>query len=91
MSPGCDGQSAGAEPFDWPLAMAMGLGALKLAPAAFWAMTPREFDAALEGHFGRRRRDGALSRPDLDALMDMFPDLSEEPTDDAEHGPIDDR
>jgi uncharacterized phage protein (TIGR02216 family) len=64
--------------------MAMGLGALKLAPATFWAMTPREFDAALEGHFGRRRGGGALSRTDLDALMSAFPDLIEEPTDDAE-------
>ena len=91
MSPGDSGQSAGAEPFDWPLAMAMGLGALKLAPADFWAMTPREFDAALEGHFGRRRRDGALSRLDLDVLMDAFPDLIAEDTDDAEHCAIDHR
>ena len=68
----------------------MGLGALKLAPAVFWSMTPREFDAALEGHFGRRRRDGALPRSDLEALMAAFPDAIEEPTDDAEHGPIDD-
>ncbi len=62
--------------------MALGLGALKLTPIVFWAMTPREFDAALEGHFGTRRAGGALARSDLDALMAAFPDLIEEPTDD---------
>jgi uncharacterized phage protein (TIGR02216 family) len=62
--------------------MAMGMGALKLAPATFWALTPREFDAALEGHFGRRRASGTLARADLDALMAAFPDCHEEPTDD---------
>jgi uncharacterized phage protein (TIGR02216 family) len=68
--------------------MAMGLGALKLTPTAFWAMTPREFDAALEGHFGRRRREGAPTRSDLAALMDAFPDFIEETTADAEHDSI---
>jgi len=71
--------------------MAIGLGALKLAPAAFWAMTPREFDAALEGHFGRRRRDGALARSELEALMTAFPDLIEEPTDHANDDSVRDR
>ena len=68
--------------------MAMGLGALKLKPADFWALTPREFDAALEGHFGRRRRDGPLSRSDLDDLITAFPDLIEETTDDADDDTI---
>ena len=39
--------------------MAAGFGLLGLAPAAFWAMTPRELAAALRGRFGpapRRRR-----------------------------------
>jgi uncharacterized phage protein (TIGR02216 family) len=63
--------------------MSLGLGALKLTPTTFWAMTPREFDAALEGHFGRRRRGGALARADLEALIAAFPDMPiEEFTDD---------
>lgn len=62
--------------------MALGLGALKLAPAAFWAMTPRELDAALTGHFGRRLCR-ALDRGGLDLLMRDFPDAPmEEPKDD---------
>jgi uncharacterized phage protein (TIGR02216 family) len=64
--------------------MSLGLGALKLTPVVFWSMTPREFDAALEGHFGRRRGSGALLRTDLDALMAAFPDCKEETTDDDE-------
>ena len=30
--------------------MRMGLGVLKLSPAAFWDMTPLEFQRAMEGH-----------------------------------------
>ena len=29
--------------------MAVGLGAMRLSPADFWAMTPREFAAAMQG------------------------------------------
>jgi len=52
--------------------IALGLGVLKLAPAAFWAMTPRE----LEALFGvRRRAGGEPPRPaDLDRLMALYPD-----------------
>ena len=66
--------SAEQEPFDWAVAMAFGLGVLKLPPAAFWTMTPRELDAALRGHYGRRRAGGALRRDDLNALMVHYPD-----------------
>lgn len=54
--------------------MAAGLGALGLAPATFWAMTPRELDAALRGRFGRQVSQGAPTRGDLEALMARFPD-----------------
>lgn len=41
--------------------MALGLGRLKLSPAAFWAMTPRELSAVLRGVFApvhlKARRD----------------------------------
>ncbi|WP_342027481.1 phage tail assembly chaperone [Methyloceanibacter methanicus] len=36
--------------------MEAGLGALRLSPCDFWAMTPRELDAALKGAFGPRAR-----------------------------------
>lgn len=51
--------------------MAAGLGAMRLSPQAFWAMTPRELAAALGP--GARTR-GAPGRDDLAALMRRFPD-----------------
>ena len=41
-----------------------------LAPAAFWAMTPRELAAAL----GARGGAAAFDRGALDRLMRRFPD-----------------
>jgi uncharacterized phage protein (TIGR02216 family) len=32
--------------------MEIGLGVLSLSPLVFWAMTPRELQAALSGRFG---------------------------------------
>lgn len=55
--------------------MALGLGLMGLAPAAFWAMTPSELDAAMEGRFGiRARAAAALKKSDLADLMRRFPD-----------------
>ncbi|CFX31509.1 conserved protein of unknown function [Candidatus Filomicrobium marinum] len=54
--------------------MAVGLGLLGLAPAELWAMTPREFEAALRGRLGRGSRLSALSREDLGHLMRAYPD-----------------
>ncbi len=59
--------------------MAAGLGILRLTPCDFWAMTPREFDAALRGHFGIPATATAFSRHILDALMQRFPDRPEFP------------
>jgi uncharacterized phage protein (TIGR02216 family) len=53
--------------------MEAGLGALRLAPSEFWAMTPRELEAALRGAFGTAR-DEAMSRGDLAALMAAYSD-----------------
>lgn len=55
--------------------MAFGLGVLKHPPTVFWGMTPRELDAALQGHFGRRRSAPAPSRAAFENLMSEFPDL----------------
>ncbi|MEQ1671700.1 MAG: phage tail assembly chaperone [Hyphomicrobium sp.] len=54
--------------------MAIGLGVLGVAPALFWALTPRELDAALRGKFGAGIAPNALSRGDLSSLMQQFPD-----------------
>ena len=54
--------------------MAAGLGLLRLAPAHFWSMTPRELAAALRGLFGTSAPEQPLSRTDLDALLHRFPD-----------------
>jgi len=51
---------------------AFGLGVLRLAPDAFWAMTPRELAAAADGVAGPApARPG---RAELAALMARFPD-----------------
>jgi uncharacterized phage protein (TIGR02216 family) len=60
-------------PFSWTGAMEAGLGALRLAPHVFWAMTPRELDAALNGAFGAGASP-PLSRKELAALMAAYPD-----------------
>jgi uncharacterized phage protein (TIGR02216 family) len=54
--------------------MAAGLGLLRLRPADFWSMTPRELDAALRGLLGRPNQGGPLPRATLIDLMKRFPD-----------------
>lgn len=54
--------------------MEIGLGLLGLPPLVFWALTPKELDAALRGKFGAGLKPEALSRGDLVALMQQFPD-----------------
>jgi len=53
--------------------MAAGLGLLRLPPAHFWSMTPRELEAAL-GALAGPVSDAPLPRPALAALMARFPD-----------------
>lgn len=52
--------------------MAIGIGALRLPPAAFWGMTPREFSAVLRGMVPEAQ--GRLGRGELSELMRRFPD-----------------
>ncbi|MCG6203150.1 phage tail assembly chaperone [Rhodopseudomonas sp. HC1] len=62
-------------PFPWREAMQFGFGTLRLAPDAFWRMTPRELAAALIG-----ARGGVvtpLDRGGLDELMRRYPDNKE--------------
>lgn len=53
--------------------MAIGFGLLRLPPATFWAMTPRELGAALGAITGMERA-GPPSRDDLARLMRSYPD-----------------
>lgn len=57
--------------------MAAGFGLLRLSPAVFWSLTPRELAAALRAFTGPLA--GPLARPHLDRrgldrLMARFPD-----------------
>lgn len=54
--------------------MELGLGVLGLAPAVFWALTPRELQAALRGRFGAAGAVEAPTRAELVALMQQYPD-----------------
>lgn len=53
--------------------MAVGFGLLRLPPATFWSMTPRELGAAL-GAITGVMRPAPPSRADLARLMQRYPD-----------------
>jgi len=55
---------------DWAGLMRVGLGRLRLAPDAFWAMSPAEFSAASGAASGA----APLGRAGLATLMTRFPD-----------------
>lgn len=54
--------------------MTAGLGILRLAPAHFWSMTPRELAAALAGIAPQHFYATPPTRSDLAELMARFPD-----------------
>jgi uncharacterized phage protein (TIGR02216 family) len=54
--------------------MAAGLGLLRLPPAQFWSMTPKELAAALHGLLGPPTADAPLPRAALTQMMARFPD-----------------
>ena len=55
--------------FPWAELMSLGLGQLRLAPDAFWAMSPRELFAA-----AGVRLASPMKREVLDDLIARFPD-----------------
>jgi uncharacterized phage protein (TIGR02216 family) len=59
------------KPASWQELMAFAFGVLKLTPDTFWAMTPREFDAAAQPYL---RMGQVAERGTLAALMLEFPD-----------------
>lgn len=67
--------AGGRAGFPWKEAIAAGLGILRLRPADFWGMTPRELALALKGASGLPARENPFRRGDLDGLMRRFPDI----------------
>lgn len=63
-----------SEGLNWDFLMRFGLGVLHLTPDHFWAMTPREFDAALKGHIGQFGSGAPMGAAELSALSARFPD-----------------
>ncbi len=59
--------------FDWPALMRLGLGALRLPPDQFWALTPAEL-ALMAGVDGAR----VMDRSGLAELMAMYPDKEDD-------------
>nr|WP_316653308.1 rcc01693 family protein [uncultured Gellertiella sp.] len=67
-----DDPPAPPQPFPWDAALALGFGRLRLSPAAFWAMSPRELHAAAGPPAAAST---APSRAALAGLMQAFPDF----------------
>src|ERR1700743_2870948 len=61
-----------AGPFRWRAVLELGLGAMRLAPGTFWAMSLVEWRAAVEGRAPRRA--APLGRDALARMMEEFPD-----------------
>jgi uncharacterized phage protein (TIGR02216 family) len=59
------------KPASWQELMAFAFGVLKLTPDVFWAMTPREFNAAAKPFL---KTDSTVQRGTLAVLMQAFPD-----------------
>lgn len=60
----------------WPELMRIGMGQLRMAPDQFWACTPKEFKAVLEGATGKSSEQ-TISRSILNDLIRQHPDNSD--------------
>jgi uncharacterized phage protein (TIGR02216 family) len=60
------------QPFPWREAMAIGFGVLRLSSREFWALTPSELAAAIEGLTGRA--GAPMDRETFEDLARRFPD-----------------
>ncbi|MEM7619812.1 MAG: phage tail assembly chaperone [Pseudomonadota bacterium] len=58
----------------WNEIMKFGFGVMRFSPDVLWAMTPREFYAALEGAFGPPSSLSPPARGVLTKLMKSYPD-----------------
>ncbi|MEX2520489.1 MAG: rcc01693 family protein [Paracoccaceae bacterium] len=66
--------TSGAAGFEWDLLMRAGVGALGLSADEFWAMTPREFTAAVKGRLGQFEDKSPMDFNAFSALSTRFPD-----------------
>ena len=62
---------AQAEPFPWDEAVAFAFKVLRLRPAEFWALTPRELALAMRPFL---KTNAAPDRSEFDRLFAAFPD-----------------
>ena len=60
-----------ARAFPWDAVSAFAFGILRLSPAEFWEMTPRELAMAMRPFL---KGQGAPSRSEFEILMHNFPD-----------------
>lgn len=60
--------------FQWDQLMRVGIGAFGLAADDFWAMTPREFTAAVKGRLGLFEDKTPMDFGAFSALSARFPD-----------------
>ncbi|MCB1504690.1 MAG: phage tail assembly chaperone [Hyphomicrobiaceae bacterium] len=54
--------------------MAAGLGLLRLEPRAFWSMTPKELQAALDGLRGPAALDAPPGKSAVMRMIERYPD-----------------
>ncbi|HEX4295215.1 MAG TPA: phage tail assembly chaperone [Rhizomicrobium sp.] len=59
-------------PFRWSAVLELGIGAMRLAPAIFWAMSIPEWRAAVAARGARRA--APLARGEFERMMKEHPD-----------------
>ncbi|MEL6435758.1 MAG: rcc01693 family protein [Pseudomonadota bacterium] len=64
------------DPFPWDAVMHAGLVRLRLSPADFWSMTPRELAAALRPNPDPNSWAEPPRRTTLEKLMTIYPDTN---------------
>ncbi len=73
---GCGAVGSSVQRIDWDGLMRLGLGALRLPPDQFWAMTPGEFCRALQGAGLHPVPGLRMERSVLERLMAAHPDTA---------------
>lgn len=59
----------------WDEVMTFGFGVLRFSSKDLWAMTPREFQAAVQGVFGPNASLSPIDRAEFSQLMQRYPDI----------------
>jgi len=65
---------------NWPALIGFGMGTLRLSPAAFWSMTPRELTLAARALTGPAPAIAPpMEREAMAALRARYPDIAHDP------------